>query len=624
VVLQAGFLLLCLRFLIAATGAVYPDVGAVLMLTAGGLGLSAWRPRSALFAFTVSVPLLNGLGYVGLAGCPSPVSLVFSGVFVGWILRQIASRFAGHRSQVAGQGQRAEGGATDSRSCRATEAGEPSVLSDRWTVVTVKRYPTVQLAADVLITAVLASLVMQVIRHHYSAGFWKVCWSQPVFGYSDPLYFITSAFVWLQGLFFFRMLIGGAEEKCQDRSAQGGRTAELRSDGATESQNYSTTGGAVTAWIKPAFVVFGISIAAFYLLQRCFNVPDSYETGRYCSPFEDIHSFGSIAVALFIYSVATWRWKTWIRAAFRGLWIAGLLALVILSWSRATWLAGALVLLLVAWNRLPKKWTAALVGLGVIAVVIINANAGREAWNRNPYLWRLISLARVENLTNKSPDRFNLYHKAVGMIREHPFVGHGIGSIYLTSVHFARPGDPYADIPNFAHNFLLQMAAELGVPVAALFLALILFALWQGYRKSGARKKFQVPSPFAVASADKSSKFQDIEAENPEAGGEKWKTESGSRDGRTGRQSNGQPVDGSTVGRYHDNYGRTVKRSDGSDYVMLGVTMALVAYLITQMTANALNIYVSNQFFFWFLMAGALCASDGRKEAQEPQILKVE
>ena len=31
--------------------------------------------------------------------------------------------------------------------------------------------------------------------------------------------------------------------------------------------------------------------------------------------------------------------------------------------------------------------------------------------------------------------------------------------------------------------------------------------------------------------------------------------------------------------------------------------MALVAYLITQMTANALNIYVSNQFFFWFLMA---------------------
>lgn len=35
----------------------------------------------------------------------------------------------------------------------------------------------------------------------------------------------------------------------------------------------------------------------------------------------------------------------------------------------------------------------------------------------------------------------------------------------------------------------------------------------------------------------------------------------------------------------------------------LGVTMALGAYLLTQMTANSLNVYVSNQFFFWFLMA---------------------
>jgi O-antigen ligase len=612
VVLYAGFSLLCLRFLIAATGAVYPDVWPVLVLCVGCCFLGCWLPQAALFAFTVSVPLLNGLGYVGLAGCPSPLSVVFSAIFLGFSLKEAQKganelwrgrqdEFGRKKAQeaqreeaqgadpeVTGQGQRAESGGTDSRSCRATEAGEPSVLSDRWTVVTVKRYPTVQLATDVLTTVVLASLVMQIARHHDAAGFWKVCCSQPVFGYGDPLYFITSAFVWLQGLFFFRMLCGeGTAEKFQvssskyqDRSAQGG--------------------GAVTTWIKPAFVVFGISIAAFYLLQRCFNVPDPYDTSRYCSPFEDIHSFGSIAVALFIYSVATWRWKTWIRAAFRGLWIAGLLALVILSWSRATWLAGALVLLLVAWNRLPKRWTAMLVAMGAIAMVVLNANANRESWNQNIYLHRLITLVRLEKPSSKAPDRLNLYHKAIDMIRERPIAGHGIGSFYLTSVRFSRSGNPNAEVPDFAHNFLLQMATELGVPVAALFLALILFALWQGYRKSGARKKFQVPSPFAEASADRSSKFQDIEAENPEAGGEKWKAESGSRDGRTGRQSNGQ------------------------DCATLGVTMALVAYLITQMTANALNIYVSNQFFFWFLMAAALCGSDGRKEAQESQILKVE
>ena len=101
------------------------------------------------------------------------------------------------------------------------------------------------------------------------------------------------------------------------------------------------------------------------------------------------------------------------------------------------------------------------------------------------------------------------------------------------------------------------------MPVAALFLALIVFALWKGFRK--------------------------------------WKAESEGHDGKTVRQSNGQPVDGSTVGRYH---GAT---EDG--LTILGVTMALTAYLLTQMTANSLNVYVSNQFFFWFLMAGALCAS---------------
>ena len=100
------------------------------------------------------------------------------------------------------------------------------------------------------------------------------------------------------------------------------------------------------------------------------------------------------------------------------------------------------------------------------------------------------------------------------------------------------------------------------MPVAALFLALIAFALWKGFRK--------------------------------------WKAESEGHDGKTVRQSNGQPVDGSTAG---GNHGTTEDA-----LTMLGVTMALTAYLLTQMTANSLNVYVSNQFFFWLLMAALLCA----------------
>jgi O-antigen ligase len=34
-----------------------------------------------------------------------------------------------------------------------------------------------------------------------------------------------------------------------------------------------------------------------------------------------------------------------------------------------------------------------------------------------------------------------------------------------------------------------------------------------------------------------------------------------------------------------------------------GAAAALIAYLLTQMTANSLNVYFSNQFLFWFLAA---------------------
>ena len=520
--LHAGFLLLCLRFLVAATRETYPDVLPVLVLTAGGLGLSAWRPRAALFAFTISVPLLNGLGYVGLAELPAPVSLVFSGVFVGWTIRQLSGK---------SEAQEADLEVTGWKSSREPITHNP-------------RPGKAVLVIDVLISVVLLSLAVQIARQHGTAGFWTTSWSQPVFGYGDSHYFMTSAFVWLQGLFFFRLL--------------------------------RVQGGDVLAWAKSVFAVYGVTLVVFYLLQLWLHVPEPIDSITYCSPLEDIHSFGGITVAIFAAALVSWVHRSWAKTILNCCYVAAILALLVASWSRATWLAGILVLLLIAWIRLPRRWSMAVLALGIMVIAIINLNANRASWQHNGYLARLISLTRMENLINKSPDRLNLYYKTVGMIREHPFVGHGVGSTYLTSVRFARPGDPNADIPNFVHNFLLQMAAELGVPVAALFLALILFALWRGYRKSGARNKFQVPS----------SKFQDHGGGNPEAGDEKWKAE----DRRANAEAIRSPVSGF---RYHE-------------HAMLGVSMALTAYLITQMTANALNIYVSNQFFFWFLMAALL------------------
>jgi len=613
--LHAGFLLLCLRFLVAATRETDPDVLPVLVLTAGGLGLSAWRPGAALFAFTVAVPLLNGLGYVGLAGLPAPVSLVFSGVFVGSILRQIASWAKGEKWKAKSEKHEAEDRATDSGSCRATEAGDERPNPKPKTQNSKPNKAV--LVTDVLITAVLASLVVQIVRHQDSPELWKVFWNRSGFGFGDPFYFMTSAFLWLQGLFFFRML-----------SAKGTEHRAERKGPNTESKERSAGGGAVTAWIKPVFAIYGVTLAVFFLLQVSFHVPeylDSRTRVRF-SPYEDISSFGSIAVAVFAFVVASQYKTSWPKMVFRYLWIIGLLALVVASWSRGAWLAGGLILLLVAWIRLPKRWIAALVGLGTIAIIILNVNANRDSWNQNPYLWRLITLARVENPLRKDPSRVNLFHKVVGMLGERPMTGHGIGSFYLTSRNYARPGDPSADAPDFAHNVFLQVAAELGVPAAALFAALIVCALWHGYRAARSRR------------SDRRGKREEERAEVvSESEGESEGARGEQIDGTTELRS-----DGATWG---ESSRESPEKADtilppascllSPQHEMLGVTMALTAYLLTQMTANSLNVYLSNQFFFWFLMAGALCASDGHNppspsglwrtgKAQESQILKVE
>jgi O-antigen ligase len=154
----------------------------------------------------------------------------------------------------------------------------------------------------------------------------------------------------------------------------------------------------------------------------------------------------------------------------------------------------------------------------------------------------LVTLARIENPANKSTDRVNLYKKAARMIQKSPLVGHGIGSFYLTSPNYAQQDDTYATLPDFAHNTFLQIAAEQGVPIAALFASLITIILCRGF-----------------------STWHRRAASGPQ--------------------------------------------SSAAALLVLGVSLALGAYLQTQMTANSLNVYVSNQFFFWFLMAAILALS---------------
>jgi O-antigen ligase len=244
-------------------------------------------------------------------------------------------------------------------------------------------------------------------------------------------------------------------------------------------------------------------------------------------------------VAVFIFNVSTLRAGPPLKLAAGVAACGALLTLVVLSWSRAAWLAGLVFLLLVALFRLSRKWTAASLIVLVAVVALVNAVPGNAPQPGQPYLARLAALMRLESPIQKDPVRLNLYRKAAAMIERRPLTGHGIGSFYRESVAFAPPNDPHGREPEFAHNALLQVAAELGLPAAAALAALTAWGLWRG------------------------------------------------------------------IGAW------LAGRPQGRAVLALGTALSLGAYLQTQMTANSLNVYASNQFFFWFLLA-ALLAKGGR------------
>ena len=524
--LHIAFFLLCLRFQIAAVRSAGSDLGPVLILIASGFGLGAWNPWAALFSFTVAVPLLNGLSQTSLLNFAFPPSVVFSALWMGIAVKNLLKKSMTYYSSrilgTVGQPPFLSKATDDERNGEQSKPRRSLVPAKPGRLPFHLYFPT--LVIYILITAVLLSLACQLWRHRDAAELWPVFFSRAVLGYGDPWYFLTSAFLWLQGLFFFRVLYTSSQEQW------------------TESLNPKVVGIAIVHWLRPVFAVYSVTMAVFLLFQFIFQIPERWVGAGFQAPYEDISSYGSIAVAVFIFAVATRYATPWYKLAVNILGCVCLLLMVVASWSRGTWLAGSLFLLLIAAIRLPRLYTTALILIFIVAVVVINANAGRPSWVNQPYLSRLVALARLENPTNKDAGRLNLYKKAARMIHHRPLVGDGIGSFYLTSVNYASPNDPYGAAPDFAHNVFLQIAAEEGVPISTLFAGLIGATLWCGFRC--------------------------------------WLRQRAEE----------------------------TKYSAGA-LLILGATLALGAYLQTQMTANSLNVYVSNQFFFWFLMAALLAIS---------------
>ena len=515
--LNVAFAVLCLRYIYAVGAETGALIGPLGLLFVASAGLGAWRPQAALFAFAVAMPLHNGLPILGVTG-GSP-SFVFAALWLGWLARRLAFNADRYMRDLA-------------PSPRARPSGS-------------------LLATDLLITALLLSLGALLWRHHHDAQFWTILNRHTAAGYGDPYYFLSAAFIWLQGLFWFRAL----SLTWQRGSWDAGREKPGRPSQGTASRDGETGSrrSRVADWVRPVFLSAAGFMVVFTLIEYRLRLSEN-STAGFQSSFEDIFSFGGVAVCVFVFTLTVLTKGSLGTIVFRLLYTTVLLVLVIASWSRGIWLAAGVFLLVIVWLRLPRWSTFAFLGVAALSITFINANAQRSSWQNQAYLARLVALVRIENLSDKSANRFGLYHKAIGMIRERPLLGHGIGLFYLSSPRYAKAGDPHAQIPYFAHNVFLQIGAEQGVLVAGLFAGLIGWTLWRGVRA--------------------------------------WQVTGG-------RQAVIIPGD----------------RNSEERLTLLGTTLALGVYVQTNLTSNSLNIYASNQFFFWFLMAAVLSMTqrDGEK-----------
>jgi len=80
-----------------------------------------------------------------------------------------------------------------------------------------------------------------------------------------------------------------------------------------------------------------------------------------------------------------------------------------------------------------------------------------------------------------SASRFGIWANTLELIRQQPWAGVGFGEFNLAWSLTPFPGRPVAFFDH-AHNLPLHLAVELGVPLAALVLALLVAALWRAWR----------------------------------------------------------------------------------------------------------------------------------------------
>lgn len=197
------------------------------------------------------------------------------------------------------------------------------------------------------------------------------------------------------------------------------------------------------------------------------------------------------------------------RFGWRGLALAFAFQLmpILLAGSRAGWLMFGLVALVFAWRETKSVgrfvlFSASAVGIVAIAVAVAwHASSAFDARVQRS----LLALQGSQHAVDEaSAGRLRIWGTAARMFEAHPLNGVGVRGFRYAYPNFAEPGDAFVDTAtdegaSHAHQIVLEIASETGVPGLILWIAGAALALRAWIRANAAAHSLAFAPALALA-----------------------------------------------------------------------------------------------------------------------------
>lgn len=417
--LFTAFFLLSLRFAAVYLFHLPPVILIAGMCCVLTLGFFSWiRLRWVLIGFLAGVPFVSGLQTTGLI-IPAPLlSFSFAVIYSTWFLRRVV-----------------------------------------WNRDTLEPRSVIGNMADILSALVMISLVMSF--QPYPADFvLRRIWTLPTLAQKDVFWCIDASYIFLQGLFLYRIL-------------------EIELNG-------KTMHGTVVSIMYAQTAV----IILFSLLHLFFNIPDNFHYGNFgiFSPFDDAHSYGSYLAFLFFVFLSLAITGNGRRRMISAIFSCFIASFIMFSGSRVTWITLVLVGICLLLYVLGKRGRIVLISSVAVPLLLINLFPGPLERADNGYLKRLSTVVLFKGyfkreLNMNLSGRLLWWSRAKNILAEEPATGIGIGSFYRVSpLYTPRESEKSSHVQENAHNYYIQVATEVGIPALLIFLGLMFFTFKAGLR----------------------------------------------------------------------------------------------------------------------------------------------